>query len=205
MFERFSERARKVLFFSRYESSALGDKAIEPAHLLLGLIRDKGVQHVLANWKIPLGELRHNLERHGARGEKIPTSVEVPFSDATKRLLNFTGEEADRLLHQQIHPEHLVLALLRENDPVAAASLVGYGMRLDDVRLYVVSHSPKDGRTNETNVGNAVAQLAEPHIELIMRLARDLARAQANSREGEALVERIDQELIRLKHLIDSD
>jgi ATP-dependent Clp protease ATP-binding subunit ClpC len=202
MFERFSERARKVLFFSRFEATAMGDTSIEPAHLLLGLIRDRGIQHVLANWNVPSGELRRTLEQHGARGEKIPASVEIPFADATKRLLNFTGEEADRLLHRHIDPEHLLLALLRENDAVAAASLFAYGMTLDDARVYVVSHAA-DERVHETHPAHAVAQLAEPHIEAVRRLARELAQAQANSPEGEALVERIDHELMALKHLFE--
>jgi ATP-dependent Clp protease ATP-binding subunit ClpC len=202
MFDRYNERARRVLFFSRFEASAMGDRSIEPAHLLLGLIRDKRVQHVLANWNVPLGELRRHLEQHGTRGEKISTSVEIPFSDAVKRLLNFTPEEADRLLHRYIEPEHLLLALLRENDSVAAGRLLACGMTLDDARLYIVSHPAADRRTDETYMAGAAVQLAEPHIEAIRRLARELTHAQANSPEGEALVEQIDQELMMLRQLL---
>lgn len=138
MFERYTESARRVLFFARHEVSRLGATSIQSEHLLLGLMReDKGIAaQILA--PLPLENIRRNIEGRSGFQEKIATSVEVPFSAQIKRVLNFTAEEADRLLHMHIGPEHLLLALLREENSVAARILTTHGLRLDDVRLQIV-------------------------------------------------------------------
>jgi ATP-dependent Clp protease ATP-binding subunit ClpA len=203
MFGRYSERARRVLFFSRYELGQLGGSAIEPAHVLLGLLRDsKGIHQLCANWNIQLGELRLKIEQHVTRGEKLPTSVEIPFAEATKRVLNFAAEEADRLLHHDIEPEHLLLGLLRENDPVAAASLVAYGIGLDGTREFIASRPHTFNVTTDTELVESVEPPAAAHVERIMQLVRDLAQTESGSTEGRELVGRIDEELMMLMELL---
>ena len=77
------------------------------------------------------------IGERSALGEQIPTSVEIPFSQSMKRALKFSAEEADRLAHAYIGVEHLLLGVLREDDPVAAAILQSHGVKLGDVRTAI--------------------------------------------------------------------
>jgi ATP-dependent Clp protease ATP-binding subunit ClpC len=140
MFERYTERARRVLFFARYEASQLGSVSIETEHLLLGLIREgKGLTtRIFARSHLSLENIRKEIEGRTVFREKVSTSVEIPFSAETKRVLGFAAEEADRLLHNYIGTEHLLLGILREERSVAAAILMERGMRLNTVREDVV-------------------------------------------------------------------
>src|SRR5436190_1478890 len=140
MFERYTERARRVLFFARYEASQLGSISIETEHLLLGLIREgKGLtSRIFARSHLSLESIRKEIEGRTVFREKVSTSVEIPFSAETKRVLQFAAEEADRLLHNYIGTEHLLLGILREERSVAASILVEKGMRLNTVREDIV-------------------------------------------------------------------
>ena len=140
MFERYTERARRVLFFARYEASQLGSISIETEHLLLGLIREgKGLtSRIFARSHLSLEGIRKDIEGRTVFREKVSTSVEIPFSTETKRVLQFAAEEADRLLHNYVGTEHLLLGILREERAVAASILVEKGMRLSTVREDIV-------------------------------------------------------------------
>src|SRR5437867_530710 len=140
MFERYTERARRVLFFARYEASQLGSISIETEHLLLGLIREgKGLtSRIFARSHLSLENIRKGTEGRTVFREKVATSVEIPFSAETKRVLQFAAEEADRLLHNYIGTEHLLLGILREERSVAASILMEKGMRLNTVREDIV-------------------------------------------------------------------
>jgi ATP-dependent Clp protease ATP-binding subunit ClpC len=136
MFERFTERARRTLFFARYEATQIGSPSIETEHLLLGVIREgKGLaSQIFAQAHLPLEDLRRELlGRIGAR-QRISSSVEIPFSAEAKRALQFAAEEADRLKHSYIGSEHLLLGLLREEGCVAESVLTSRGLRIDKVR-----------------------------------------------------------------------
>jgi ATP-dependent Clp protease ATP-binding subunit ClpC len=141
MFERYTERARRVLFFARYEASQLGSISIETEHLLLGLIREgKGLtSRIFARSHLSLESIRKEIEGRTVFREKVSTSVEIPFSAETKRVLQFAAEEADRLLHNYIGTEHLLLGILREERSVAATILMEKGMRLNTVREDIVA------------------------------------------------------------------
>ena len=140
MFERYTERARRVLFFARYEASQLGSISIETEHLLLGLIREgKGLtSRLFARSHLSLENIRKEIEGRTVFREKVSTSVEIPFSAETKRVLQFAAEEADRLLHNYLGTEHLLLGILREERSVAASILMEKGMRLHAVREDIV-------------------------------------------------------------------
>ena len=140
MFERYTERARRVLFFARYEASQLGSISIETEHLLLGLIREgKGLtSRIFARSHLALENIRKDIEGRTVFREKVSTSVEIPFSTETKRVLQFAAEEADRLLHNYIGTEHLLLGILREERAVASTILSEKGMRLNTVREDIV-------------------------------------------------------------------
>lgn len=140
MFERYTERARRVLFFARYEASQLGSISIETEHLLLGLVREgKGLTSSLfSRSHISLESIRKEIEGRTIFREKVSTSVEIPFSTETKRVLQQASEEADRLLHNYIGTEHLLLGLLREDRSVASSILLEKGMRLNSLREDIV-------------------------------------------------------------------
>jgi ATP-dependent Clp protease ATP-binding subunit ClpC len=141
MFERYTERARRVLFFARYEASQLGRLAIEPHHLMLGLLREgKGItSRILANAKIDFVRLRAELESRSAFQEKVSTSVEIPFDEATKRVLMSAPEEADRFNHDYIGTEHLLLGILRDEGSELAELLNENGLALEKVRSEIAS------------------------------------------------------------------
>src|SRR5919201_1552820 len=136
MFERYTEKARRVIFFARYEASQFGAPAIEPEHLLLGLMReDKTLTaRFLARAQTSLEAIRKEIEGRAPLREKISTSVELPLAPETKRVLAYAHEESDRLQHRHIGTEHLLLGLLREDRSMAAEILYERGLRLNSVR-----------------------------------------------------------------------
>jgi uncharacterized protein (TIGR03435 family) len=140
MFERFTEQARRALFFARYEASELGSTSIDTEHLLLGLMRESTglTSRLFADAGIALEDIRDDVLRRIPEQPKIPTSVEIPFSGAAKRALKHAAQEADRLSHDYIGTEHLLLGLLREQDSVAADALTSRDLGFDRVRKRIV-------------------------------------------------------------------
>jgi len=166
MFERYTERARRVLFFARYEASQLGSVSIETEHLLLGLIREgKGLTaRIFARAHLPLGEIRKEVEGRTMFREKISTSVEIPFSAEAKRVLGFAAEEADRLLDHHIGTEHLLVAIFREERSAAASILIEKGMRLHTVRdeIVLLRHEKTTPTEDDPEATIAVTQQPAP-------------------------------------------
>jgi ATP-dependent Clp protease ATP-binding subunit ClpC len=136
MFERYTEKARRVIFFARYEASQFGSPYIETEHLLLGLIReDKNLtSRFFPKANASIDSIRKEIEGRTLIREKVSTSVELPFSEESKRALNAAAEESDRLAHKHIGTEHMLLGLLREDKSVAAEILRERGLRLGMVR-----------------------------------------------------------------------
>ena len=136
MFERYTEKTRRVIFFARYEASQFGAPAIEPEHLLLGLMReDKTLTgRFFPRAQVSIESIRKEIEGRTLLREKISTSVELPLAPETKRVLAYAHEESDRLQHRHIGTEHLLLGLLREDRSMAAEILYERGLRLNAVR-----------------------------------------------------------------------
>jgi ATP-dependent Clp protease ATP-binding subunit ClpC len=136
MFERYTEKARRVLFFARYEASQLGSPHIETEHLLLGLIReDKTLTaRFLPKSNTTLQDIRKEIEGRTIVREKISTSLDLPFSEESKSVLNYAAEESDRLSHNHIGPEHILLGLLCEEQSIASEILREHGIRPGMVR-----------------------------------------------------------------------
>src|SRR5499426_824341 len=136
MFERYTEKARRVIFFARYEASQFGSPYIETEHLLLGLLReDKALTNrFLRSHASSVESIRKQIEGHTTIREKVSTSVELPLSKECKRVLANAAEEADRLSHKHIGTEHLLLGLLREEKCFAAEILHERGLRLSNIR-----------------------------------------------------------------------
>jgi ATP-dependent Clp protease ATP-binding subunit ClpC len=136
MFEKYTEKAKKVLFLARYEASQLGSKVIGSDHLLLGLIKegDELVQELFLKSSVNLELLRAEMEARGPSGEKQVTPIEIPFSEEAKKVLACAEEEAERLLHPHVSDEHILLGLLRVEDSSAGRLLAEKGMRLYTLR-----------------------------------------------------------------------
>jgi len=135
MFERYTERARRVIFFARYEASKAGSATIETGHLLLGLLREnKNLTNRFLPDVLSIESIRKEIEQRSKAGRNVSTSVDLPLSDECKRILAYANEEADRLRHRFIGTEHLLLGILREEKCVAAEVLVGRGLSLNVVR-----------------------------------------------------------------------
>jgi ATP-dependent Clp protease ATP-binding subunit ClpC len=136
MFERYTEKARRVIFFARYEASQFGSPNIETEHMLLGLIReDKALtKRFLRARHSTLESIRRQVEGHTTIRESVSTSVDLPLSDECKRVLAFAAGEAEVLGHKHIGTEHLLLGLLREETCFAAEILRERGVQLDAIR-----------------------------------------------------------------------
>jgi ATP-dependent Clp protease ATP-binding subunit ClpC len=193
MFERFTEPARRALFFSRYEVSQWGAPVIGPEHLFLGLLREnRDVLAQVSNLPVAaLDQLRGNIETALPFGKGYSTGVEIPFSPAVQRIFRAAVEEADRLRHPDIGPEHLLLALLREDGSAPASGLTALGVTLEAARTIVAAAPPRP---------------APPHswalqtIEDVNMLVDDLANLRADAAaERAALVKRIRRALESLK------
>src|SRR5262245_8699651 len=136
MFEKFTEKAKRILFLARYEASQQGSKVIGTEHILLGLLKEgeETTRELFTRANVSMDLLQAELERRNPPREKLSTSVEIPFSEETKKALQFAEEEAERLMHPHIGTEHLLLGVLRLEDSVAGRMLAERGLRLFAVR-----------------------------------------------------------------------
>jgi ATP-dependent Clp protease ATP-binding subunit ClpC len=140
MFERYTERARRVLFFARYEAGELGSLSIGTEHVLLALIREgKGLtSEIFAQAHLSLEAIRGEIET--GKGPRLDESVEIPLSpEMVELLVKLAPEEADRLNDSHIGSEHLLLGLLRGEGTVAGSILASQGLRLDTVRQEIAA------------------------------------------------------------------
>lgn len=144
MFERYTEKARRVVFFARYEASQFGSPVIDAEHLLLGLLRE---DMSLRRWlpKTNPETIRRQIEEQCEKREKIPTSVDLPLSATARHALKQAANEAERLADEHIGTEHLFLALLEEKDCLAGKLLLEGGADAAAVRKHhaVRSQAPE--------------------------------------------------------------
>jgi len=130
MFERYTEGARRVIFFARYEASQYGSPTIAPEHMLLGLLKEYPslLEGHLAHDSVT--NLRLAVEPQLKRGQRFATSVEVPLSDESKHVLGYAYAEAGRLSHHYIGPEHILFGILAEEKCPASRFLQDHGLKV---------------------------------------------------------------------------
>jgi len=168
MFERYTEKARRSIFFARYEASQTGNSFIEAGHLLLGLLRED--RRLIPMLRISSPEaLRAQIEEQlGPVKDKIATSVDLPLSQPCKRALSYAAEDAERLGHKNIDTHHLVLGLLREKNEVAQL-LAGNGIN-HHTFFEIVRKMPElpavKGRAADSRAEDPVFE--EPDLEAAM-------------------------------------
>jgi ATP-dependent Clp protease ATP-binding subunit ClpC len=148
MFERYTERARRVVFFSRYEASEFGSPYIEPEHFLLGLLRERSALGDLLPASLTLDAARSEFQKILPVGEKTSTSVDLPLAHTVKRTLMYGAEEAERLGAKHIGPQHLLLGLLWE-ESLASAMLRRHGLDLASLREKIARGAPIDASIPE--------------------------------------------------------
>jgi ATP-dependent Clp protease ATP-binding subunit ClpC len=167
MFERYTERARRVIFFARYEASQFGSTTIETEHLLLGLIReDKNLTNRFLRNSSSIESIRKEIEGRTTIREKVSTSIDLPLSNECKRILAYANEEAERLNHRHIGTEHLLLGILREEKCVAAEILHERGLRLVAIRDELARSIP-----------DRQAMIKPKETPLLSEFSRDLTQA----------------------------
>jgi ATP-dependent Clp protease ATP-binding subunit ClpC len=134
MFERYTEKARRIIFFARYEASQYGSPYIETEHLLLGIVREDKALSFRFLKTADFETIRQQIDLRTEIREKVSTSVDLPLSNECKRVLAYAAEEAERLSNKHIGSEHLLLGLLREDKSFAAELLRGHGAQLEAIR-----------------------------------------------------------------------
>src|SRR5215216_2436615 len=193
MFERYTEKARRVIFFARYEASQFGAQAIDAEHILLGLLReDKQLtQKFFRSPHSTVESIRKEIEGRSPLRDKVSASVDLPLSPSAKRVLSYAADESERLQHRHIGTEHLLLGILREEKSPAAEILYERGLRLNQIR--------EDLMRQQNNERASAAKKDAPHLA---EFSRDITEAAANDqldpligRESE--IERVVQILCR--------
>src|ERR1700704_6243888 len=161
MFERYTEKARRVIFFARYEASQFGSPYIETKHLLLGLLReDKTLANRFLRSHAAVDSIRKQIEGHTTVREKVSTSVDLPLSHECKRVLAYGAEEAERLNHKHIGTEHLLLGLLREEKCFAAEILHERGLRLSTIREELARASSEKVTSNRPKESSLLSEFS---------------------------------------------
>ena len=141
MFERLTDRARKVMALANQEAQRLNHEYIGTEHILLGLVKEgSGVgANVLKNLDIDLRKVRLEVEKLVKSGPEMVTMGKLPQTPRAKKVIEYAIEEARNLNHNYVGTEHLLLGLLREHDGVAAQVLMNLGLKLEEVREEVLS------------------------------------------------------------------
>jgi ATP-dependent Clp protease ATP-binding subunit ClpC len=130
----FTEEARLVIFFARFEASRFGCPAIQPEHLLLGLIRQDKERPSSVLAQPHFQSIQKQIEDHMELGPSIPTSVDMPLDQASQRILTHAAEEALISGSSEVVLEHLLLAVGREESSFAASVLKDRGFNFADLR-----------------------------------------------------------------------
>jgi ATP-dependent Clp protease ATP-binding subunit ClpC len=156
MFERLTDRARKVMALANQEAQRFNHEYIGTEHILLGLVKEaSGVgANVLKNLGIDLRKVRLEVEKLVKSGPEMVTMGKLPQTPRAKKVLEYAIEEARNLNHNYVGTEHLLLGLLREQDGVAAQVLVNLGLKLEEVREEVLNLLGAGGDPEEEQLQN---------------------------------------------------
>jgi ATP-dependent Clp protease ATP-binding subunit ClpC len=173
VFERFTERAGRILFFARYEASQFGSPSIDTEHLLLGLLREGHglMARVFANWHLSFEEMRRRIESSIEHRGKISTSIEMPFTLDAKRVLEYAIQEADRLASREVGSAQLLIGILRVEHSLPARLMTEVGMTVDSLReliatMGVPAHSVSVVAVDVETLSDTIAQLQLECAEL---------------------------------------
>jgi ATP-dependent Clp protease ATP-binding subunit ClpC len=181
MFERFTDRARRVIVDAQNEARRLSHNYIGSEHLLLGLIHEgDGVgAKALEAMQISTETVQGRIEEVTGRGQAPPTTGHIPFTPRAKKVLELSLREALQLGHNYIGTEHILLGLIHEGDGLAAQVLVGLGVDLDRTRQVVIEiltgrHREETASAAAEDLRDRLAAMAA-RLTVIERMLRDTA------------------------------
>jgi ATP-dependent Clp protease ATP-binding subunit ClpC len=201
MYERFTDRARKVMQLANQEAQRFSHEYIGTEHILLGLVKEgSGVAaNVLKNLDIDLRMIRLEVEKIVQAGPDMVTMGKLPHTPRAKKVIEYAIEESRALNHNYVGTEHLLLGLLREQEGVASQVLMNLGLNLEDVREEVLNLLHHNLDASESRGGTATTKRGVP-TPALDSVARDLT---ALARQGKlsALVGR-QRELERIQQVL---
>ncbi|MDD4202521.1 MAG: ATP-dependent Clp protease ATP-binding subunit [Candidatus Omnitrophica bacterium] len=178
MFNRFTERARKVILLAKEEAKQFRHDYIGTEHILLGLIREgEGVAAaVLASMGLTSETIRHEIERFVQKGPDKPITGDIPFTPRAKKVIELAMDEAHNLGHNYIGTEHLLLGLIREGEGIAAQVLLNMEMDLDKVRMGIMSLLGSSIPGYETETGEEQPQQKKSKTAALEAYGRNLTK-----------------------------
>src|SRR5215472_299196 len=179
MYERFTDRARKVMQLANQEAQRFNHEYIGTEHILLGLVKEgSGVAaNVLKNLDIDLRKIRLEVEKIVQSGPDMVTMGKLPQTPRAKKVIEYSIEEARNLNHNYVGTEHLLLGLLREQEGVAAQVLMNLGLRLEDVReevLNLLGHNMETDESGESQSAERPAAKGKSKTPALDSFGRDL-------------------------------
>jgi ATP-dependent Clp protease ATP-binding subunit ClpA len=191
MFDRFTEAAKRVIFFARYEAAQAGSHAIESAHLLLGILRDgRGpAQRILSTY----GVTRELVEQvRKSRGPVSgPASTEIPLSEESKRILTNANSESEKGQGPGTDTTHILLGILSQEECLAAVALSVLGLRRDEADERLAELSKHPAWRNHELVEKLGIKIAHKDISLRQRLS-------------DAELKEVEELLVRARALADA-
>ncbi len=186
MYERFTDRARKVMQLANQEAQRFNHEYIGTEHILLGLVKEgSGVAaNVLKNLEVDLRKIRLEVEKLVQSGPEMVTVGKLPQTPRAKKVIEYSMEEARNLNHSYVGTEHILLGLLREQEGVAAQVLMNLGLKLEDVReevLNLLGHGlegaevgERGGRSGESESGASSGKSSKSKTPALDSFGRDL-------------------------------
>jgi len=190
MYERFTDRARKVMQLANQEAQRFNHEYIGTEHILLGLVKEgSGVAaNVLKNLDVDLRKIRLEVEKLVQSGPEMVTMGKLPQTPRAKKVIEYSMEEARNLNHNYVGTEHILLGLLREQEGVAAQVLMNLGLKLEEVReevLNLLGHGVEGGESErggresgggESSSSSRSGKSKTPALDSFGRDLTDLAR-----------------------------
>jgi ATP-dependent Clp protease ATP-binding subunit ClpC len=167
MYERFTDRARKVLQLANQEAQRFNHQYIGTEHILLGLVREgSGVAaNVLKNLDVGLRKIRREVEKVVQPGPFLVPCSRLPQTPMAKVVIGYSIEEARNLNHNYVGTEHLLLGMLREQEGVAAQILMNFGLKLEDVReevLNLLGHNMQAPKAKVVKIDGCLVSAGQP-------------------------------------------
>jgi ATP-dependent Clp protease ATP-binding subunit ClpC len=191
MFEKYNEKARRALFFARYEASKLGSRVIESEHILLGVLREgeEIIKEIFSRFNVKPEQIRREVEGDRLFVDRISSSAELPLSEESKKILAYAAHEAESMLHQYVGTEHLLIGTLRVESSTAARILTAKGLNVYGVREETISI-----------LKEREADKQKKELPFLAEYARDLT-AMAHSQQFDPLIGR-EKEVERIIQIL---
>lgn len=183
MWQRFTERARKVVFFAQEEAQKYGEGYVSTEHLLLGLVResDSVAARVLDKLGVGLSKIRTEVEKQLPKGE-MRASNEMTLTPRAKRVIDLAYDEARQLSNNYIGTEHLLLGLIREGDGLAGRVLQKLGIDLDHARREVLALQDNDSQTRSPSKSTSGSSSSKTKTQTLDDFGRDLTELARNNK-----------------------